>query len=70
MQNLKRIFSKTRTGPVLPRMVSGCPANSENATPVSDAPNSDSMALCYQSRERGTEGKGEREEEKGERKCD
>ena len=45
LQNLKRIFSKTRTGPVLPRMVSGWPANMEKATPVRDAPNNDSIAL-------------------------
>ncbi|KAF3839021.1 hypothetical protein F7725_017738 [Dissostichus mawsoni] len=34
LQKVKRIFSKTRTGPVLPRMVSGCPANREYATPL------------------------------------
>jgi len=45
LQNLKRIFSKTRTGPVLPRIVRGWPENREKATPVSEAPNRDSMAL-------------------------
>lgn len=45
LQNWKRIFSKTRTGPVLPRMISGWPPNREKATPVSDAPSRDSMAL-------------------------
>lgn len=45
LQNLNSIFSNTRTGPVLPRMVRGWPANSEYAIPVSEAPNSDSMAL-------------------------
>lgn len=29
LQNLNRIFSNTSTGPVLPRMVRGCPANRE-----------------------------------------
>lgn len=29
LQNLNRIFSKTKTGPVLPSIVNGCPANSE-----------------------------------------
>lgn len=29
LQNLNNIFSKTSTGPVLPRMVRGCPANRE-----------------------------------------
>lgn len=53
MQNLKRIFSKTRTGPVLPSIVRGCPANREKATPVRDAPNRDSMALCSKRREGG-----------------
>lgn len=46
LQNLKRIFSNTKTGPVLPRIVRGWPANREYATPVSDAPNRDSIALC------------------------
>lgn len=45
LQNLKSIFSNTSTGPVLPRMVRGCPANREYAIPVREAPNSDSMAL-------------------------
>ncbi len=45
LQNLKRIFSKTSTGPVLPRMVRGWPANREYATPVIDAPSKDSIAL-------------------------
>lgn len=45
LQNLKRIFSKTRTGPVLPRMVRGCPAKREYAIPVMEAPNRDSIAL-------------------------
>jgi len=52
LQKVKRIFSKTRTGPVLPRMVSGCPANREYATPVIEAPNRDSMALYQRQRER------------------
>lgn len=29
LQNLNRIFSNTSTGPVLPKMVRGCPANKE-----------------------------------------
>lgn len=45
LQNLKRIFSKTKTGPVLPRIVRGCPANKEYAIPVIEAPNRDSIAL-------------------------
>lgn len=50
LQNLNRIFSNTKTGPVLPRIVRGCPEKSEYATPVSDAPKRDSIALC---RDRG-----------------
>lgn len=62
LQNLKRIFSNTKTGPVLPRIVRGWPAKREYATPVSDAPNKDSMALCRQRGEGGSEGmrKGEK----------
>lgn len=45
LQNLKRIFSNTKTGPVLPRIVRGCPANREYAIPVIEAPNKDSIAL-------------------------
>lgn len=56
MQNLKRIFSNTKTGPVLPRIVRGWPAKREYATPVSDAPNRDSMALCRDKGEEWSEG--------------
>lgn len=45
LQNLNKIFSNTSTGPVLPRMVRGCPAKREYAIPVMDAPNKDSIAL-------------------------
>lgn len=45
LQNLKRIFSKTNTGPVLPSIVRGCPANNEYAIPVIEAPKRDSIAL-------------------------
>lgn len=56
MQNLKRIFSKTKTGPVLPRIVRGWPAKREYTTPVSEAPNRDSMALCRNTGEGASEG--------------
>lgn len=52
LQNLKRIFSKTRTGPVLPRMVRGWPANREYAIPVIEAPNRDSIALCKENQKK------------------
>ena len=53
---MKRIFSNTNTGPVLPRIVRGWPAKREYATPVSEAPNRDSMALCRHRGEGGSEG--------------
>lgn len=56
MQNLNRIFSNTKTGPVLPRIVRGWPAKREYATPVIEAPNRDSMALCGHRGEGGSEG--------------
>lgn len=46
LQNLNKIFSNTNTGPVLPKIVRGCPANREYTTPVMEAPNKDSIALC------------------------
>lgn len=46
LQNLNKIFSNTKTGPVLPNIVRGCPANNEQAIPVNDAPKRDSIALC------------------------
>lgn len=45
LQNLNNIFSNTSTGPVLPSMVRGWPANREYAIPVMEAPNRDSIAL-------------------------
>lgn len=51
LQNLNKIFSNTRTGPVLPRIVRGCPANNEYAIPVNDAPKRDSIALCLRENE-------------------
>lgn len=51
LQNLKRTFSNTKTGPVLPRIVRGWPAKRAYATPVNEAPNRDSMALCRHRRE-------------------
>lgn len=43
---LKRSLSKTRTGPVLLRMVSGCPASRQNTAPVRAVPTKLSSTPC------------------------